>query len=130
MRGDDGVDHAAESFAREHGVFFDEFGEVVEPGGDGEGEEEEAEEEAGVALLGIVSEGVDSGREDGCLREVVVPTSCCGYRYIKVLSDYSMLSYVSRRSICFPQHSLPCLTPGSSRHLAGGSNPILILSRK
>jgi hypothetical protein len=31
-------------------VFFDELGEVVEAGGDGEGEEEEAEEEAGVAL--------------------------------------------------------------------------------
>lgn len=31
-------------------MLFDEFGEVVEPGCDGEGEEEEAEEEAGVAL--------------------------------------------------------------------------------
>lgn len=45
-----GVDHAAEGFAGEDGVLFDELGEVVEPGGDGEGEEEEAEEEAGVAL--------------------------------------------------------------------------------
>jgi hypothetical protein len=50
LEGDHGVDHAAESFAGEHGVFFDEFGEVVEAGGYGEREEEEAEEEAGVAL--------------------------------------------------------------------------------
>ena len=51
MRRDDGVDHAAEGFAREDGVLFDELGEVVEARGDGEGEEEEAEEEAGVALV-------------------------------------------------------------------------------
>ena len=47
---DYGVDHAAEGFAREDRVLFDELGEVVEAGGDGEGEEEEAEEETGIAL--------------------------------------------------------------------------------
>ena len=55
LGGDDGVDHAAEGFARKHGVLFDELGEVVEAGGYGEGEEEEAEEEAGVALARFVS---------------------------------------------------------------------------
>ena len=55
LGGYDGVDHAAEGFAREYGVLFDELGEVVEAGGDGEGEEEEAEEEAGVALEKLIS---------------------------------------------------------------------------
>ena len=41
---DHGVDHAAEGFAREDGVLFDELGEVVEAGGNGECKEEEAEE--------------------------------------------------------------------------------------
>lgn len=36
-------------------MLFDELGEVVEAGGDGEGEEEEAEEQAGVALEELVS---------------------------------------------------------------------------
>ena len=36
-------------------MLFDQFGEVVEAGGYGEGEEEEAEEEAGVALARFVS---------------------------------------------------------------------------
>ena len=52
---DYGVDHVAEGFAGEDRVLFDELGEVVEAGGDGEGEEEEAEEKAGVALGGMVS---------------------------------------------------------------------------
>ena len=52
---DYGVYHAAEGFAREDGVLFDELGEVVEARGDGEGEEEEAEEEAGVALEKLIS---------------------------------------------------------------------------
>jgi hypothetical protein len=39
-------------------VFFDQFREVVEPGGYCESEEEEAEEEAGVALGLVGSVGV------------------------------------------------------------------------
>ena len=58
LGGYDGVDHAAEGFAREDRVFFDELGEVVEAGSDGECEEEEAEEEAGVALIGLLVEVV------------------------------------------------------------------------
>ncbi len=42
LEGDDGVDHAGEDFFGKDGVFFDDLGEVVEAGGDGEGEEEEA----------------------------------------------------------------------------------------
>lgn len=85
LRGDYDVDEAAESFAGEDGVLFDELGEVVEARGDGEGEEEEAEEEASVALgEGLVSDD----REDwvgGGLRVVVIPTlrfDCYG-RYIR-----------------------------------------------
>lgn len=32
LRADDGVDEAGEDFAREHGVLFDQLGEVVESG--------------------------------------------------------------------------------------------------
>lgn len=42
LAGDDDVDHAGEDFLGGDGVFFDDFGEIVEPAGDGEGEEEEA----------------------------------------------------------------------------------------
>ena len=48
---DDGIDHAGERLFGEDGVFFDEFGEVVEARGDGQCEEEESEEEAQVALV-------------------------------------------------------------------------------
>lgn len=42
---DDGVDEVAEETRREDGVLLDEFREVVEPGGYGEGEEAEAKDD-------------------------------------------------------------------------------------
>ena len=42
----DAVYESPEEFGGEDGVFFDELGEIVEAGGDGEGEEAEAYEEA------------------------------------------------------------------------------------
>jgi hypothetical protein len=42
LEGDDGVYEACKDSFRDDGVFFDELGEVVETGGDGECEEEEA----------------------------------------------------------------------------------------
>jgi hypothetical protein len=79
-------------------VFFDEFGEVVEAGGYGEGEEEEAEEEAGVALGWCVS-GFCGGWRVGCgLRGVVGPTCWYGYGYINLLR--SCVSRASNINTC------------------------------
>lgn len=46
LEGDDGVDEAIEEAFGKHSVFFDQFGEVVQPRGYGEREEEEAQGEA------------------------------------------------------------------------------------
>lgn len=79
MDGDDGVDEAGEEAGGEHGVLFDEFGEVVQAGGDGEGEEGEAEEEAEVAEEGEDEHlgGWIGGREG---RGVVVCLKALGRR--------------------------------------------------
>ena len=48
----DGVDETVEVAGGGDGVLFDELGEVVEAGGEGEGQEDEAEGEAQVAESG------------------------------------------------------------------------------
>lgn len=69
MEADDEVDEACEDAFGDHAVFFDEFGEVVEAGCDGEGEEEDAQSEAEIALWESVSEEDDETWGEKAIQE-------------------------------------------------------------